>query len=122
MPSIEFAYEKENVRVYTVTFKALVGVNGFITFGDESASKPLGIESIAPNSGGTAGGEPVLITGFGLTAVTSVTIDAVSCTGLEILSATQLLCITPAGTAGAKDVVITDGSNPDTLTGGYTYV
>jgi len=31
-------------------------------------------------------------------------------------------CRTPAGTAGARDVVVTDDSGPVTRTGGYTYV
>ena len=38
VPNIEFAFEKENVRVYNVTFKALVGTNGFVTFGDTTAT------------------------------------------------------------------------------------
>ena len=37
-PTMNFAYEKENVRVYEVTFKALVGENGWVTFGDETAT------------------------------------------------------------------------------------
>jgi hypothetical protein len=36
-PNIEFAYEKENLRVYSVTFRALKGVNGYVIFGDETA-------------------------------------------------------------------------------------
>lgn len=38
VPSIEFAFEKENVRVFNVTFKALKGVNGFVTLGDTTAT------------------------------------------------------------------------------------
>jgi hypothetical protein len=37
IPNISFAYEKENIRVFEVTFRALVGVNGFVVFGDETA-------------------------------------------------------------------------------------
>lgn len=37
-PSISFTYDKENVRVYSVTFKATVGASGFVTFGDTTAS------------------------------------------------------------------------------------
>lgn len=38
IPSLEFAYEKENIRIYEVTFKALKGTNGFVTFGDVTAT------------------------------------------------------------------------------------
>ena len=38
VPSLEFAYEKDNQRVFEVTFKAMKGVNGFVTFGDVTAA------------------------------------------------------------------------------------
>ena len=38
VPSLEFAFEKDNVRVFEVTFKALKGANGFVTLGDVSAT------------------------------------------------------------------------------------
>lgn len=37
IPNVSFAYEKENIRVYEITFRAMVGVNGFVVFGDETA-------------------------------------------------------------------------------------
>lgn len=37
-PEFEFSYEKDKERVYEVTFKALKGVNGFVTFGDKTAT------------------------------------------------------------------------------------
>ncbi len=37
-PNLEFAFEKENVRVYEITFKAMKGTNGFVLFGDATAS------------------------------------------------------------------------------------
>ena len=36
-PSLDFAYEKENVRVYEVTFRALKGENGYVILGDSTA-------------------------------------------------------------------------------------
>lgn len=38
VPSMEFAYEKENQRVFEVTFKAMKGEGGFVTMGDVSAT------------------------------------------------------------------------------------
>lgn len=37
-PNLEFAFEKDNVRVYEITFVALKGEDGFVTFGDPTAS------------------------------------------------------------------------------------
>lgn len=36
--TMEFAFEKENVRVYEITFRALKGVDGWVTFGDATAT------------------------------------------------------------------------------------
>jgi len=38
VPNLSYAYEKENIRVYEITFRAMVGQNGFVTFGDETAT------------------------------------------------------------------------------------
>ena len=37
-PTVSFSYDKENVRVWTVTFKAVKGSSGFVTFGDTTAT------------------------------------------------------------------------------------
>lgn len=36
--NFEFAFEKDNVRVFEITFKALKGTNGFVTLGDVTAT------------------------------------------------------------------------------------
>lgn len=38
VPAFNFSYEKENMRVFEVTFKAYVGENGWVTFGDTTAT------------------------------------------------------------------------------------
>lgn len=38
VPSINFAYEKDNLRVWEITFKAVKGVNGWVTLGDTTAA------------------------------------------------------------------------------------
>lgn len=38
IPSFEFVFEKDNIRVFEITFKALKGANGFVTLGDVTAS------------------------------------------------------------------------------------
>jgi uncharacterized repeat protein (TIGR01451 family) len=55
--------------------------------------------------------------------LSSITIDGNDCTNINITSVTTATCITPAGTEGAKDVVVTrsDGQSV-TLSGAYTYI
>ncbi len=38
VPNFSFSYEKDNIRVYEVVFKALVGERGWVTFGDVTAA------------------------------------------------------------------------------------
>jgi hypothetical protein len=81
------------------------------------------VTSISPTSGLLAGGTSVAITGTGFVNGATVTIGGASATGVTWNSDTSISAVTPARTAGAKDVVVT---NPDsqsgTLTGGFTYV
>ena len=80
------------------------------------------ITSITPSSGSTAGGTSITITGTGFAAGATVTVDGNACTSIVIVSATSITCTTPAGTAGAKNVVVTHSdTGPLTLTGGFTY-
>ncbi len=81
----------------------------------------LALTSISPNTGGTAGGLSVTLTGTGFTSSTTVTIGGASATGCTVSGLTSMTCTTPAGSTGAKDVVVTLGSNNATLTGGFTY-
>ncbi len=38
LPNISFAFEKDNLRVWEVKFRALVGTNGFVLLGDSTAT------------------------------------------------------------------------------------
>lgn len=96
---------------------------GLFTYTVPLAPAPT-ITSVAPTSGSTAGGTPITINGTGFVTVgtTTVTIGGATVTGYPF-SSTIMFATTPAGTAGAKDVTIT---NPDhqsgTSTGAFTYV
>jgi hypothetical protein len=81
------------------------------------------ITSVAPKSGPLVGGTAVTITGTNFMApdVTTVTFGGVAATSLVVVSATSLTCTTPAGAAGAADVVATASSGAGTLTAGFTY-
>jgi hypothetical protein len=80
------------------------------------------VTSISPNTGSTAGNTSVTLTGTGFQSGATITIGGVSATNVVFMSDTSIIAKTPSGSAGAKDVVLT---NPDsqtgTLTGGFTY-
>ena len=84
-------------------------------------ARPL-ISTIAPDTGLLAGGDTITISGSGFDSGTTVTLGGNSCTSPNFVSASEITCVTPANTAGAVDVIVTDfASQTGTLTGGFTY-
>ncbi len=83
---------------------------------------PPTVTGISPASGPTGGGTAVQISGTGFITGSTVTIGGASATGVVVNSATSISAVTPAGTAGAADVVVTNTNGTGTLTGGFTYV
>ncbi len=81
------------------------------------------IGSISPVSGSTAGATSITITGTNFAAGAAVTVDGNACTSVVVVSATSITCNTPAGSAGAKDVVVTNSDTGSaTSAGGFTYI
>jgi hypothetical protein len=81
------------------------------------------VSGITPTSGSYLGGTSVTaLAGTGFLAGATVTFGGSAATSVTVVSSTQITCTTPAHTAGAVNVVVT---NPDlqsgTLVGGYTY-
>ena len=83
---------------------------------------PASVSSVAPNTGTTAGGSQITITGAYLALTTGVSIGGTPCTDVTVVNATTVTVLTPAGTLGNADVVITGGKGPITLVGGFRYV
>ncbi|MCX5640639.1 MAG: IPT/TIG domain-containing protein [Planctomycetota bacterium] len=83
---------------------------------------PASVSSIVPNAGATAGGSQITITGAYLALTTGVSIGGTPCTGVTVVNATTVTAMTPAGTLGNADVVITGGKGTITVVGGYRYV
>ena len=83
---------------------------------------PASVSSIAPNAGITTGGYQITITGAYLALTTGVSIGGTPCTDVTVVNATTVTAITPAGTLGNADVVITGGKGTTTIVGGYRYV
>ena len=76
---------------------------------------PASVSSIAPNTGTTTGGFQISITGAYLALTTGVSIGGTPCTGVTVVNATTVTAITPAGTLGHADVVITGGKAANAL-------
>ncbi|MFE7746818.1 IPT/TIG domain-containing protein [Nocardia sp. NPDC057455] len=79
------------------------------------------IGSPSPASGPTSGGTAVTIPGTELTTTQSVTFDGVAAP-FSVISDTSLAAVTPPGTAGAVDVVVTTSGGSVTGVGAFTYV
>jgi len=81
------------------------------------------ISMVAPATGTTLGGTSFTITGTGFNPGAAVTIGAVAATGITVVDSTSITATTPAGTAGAHDVVVTNtDAGTATATDGFTYV
>lgn len=80
------------------------------------------ITFLSPNTGSSAGGNTVIITGTGFLGVTSVTFGGVSAS-FTVNSSTQITATAPAGAAGTVDVRATNssGTSPNTAADDYTY-
>jgi hypothetical protein len=84
---------------------------------------PLTVSKITPASGFSTGGTSVIIAGSGFVSGATVTLGGTAATNVVFISSTTLTATTPAHTAGAVDVVVTNPSGlPGTLTKGFTYI
>lgn len=82
---------------------------------------PATIATISPTTGPAAGGTVVTITGSNLDGVADVKFGSAAGTNLKILSSGKIQVTTPAGSAGATNVVVGDEAGAVTKTGGFTY-
>jgi hypothetical protein len=82
---------------------------------------PPTVTSVTPNTGSLAGGTPVTIAGTNFASPATVTIGGVAATSVVVVSATSITAATPAGAAGAVNVVVTTPGGTVTLTNGFTY-
>lgn len=89
--------------------------------GAEPAEVAPVITTLTPATGGVAGGTAVVATGTNLGGSTGVTVGGAAATAFSVVSETELHFTTPAGTAGARDVVVSNPAGNATKTGGFTY-
>jgi IPT/TIG domain len=99
----------------------LNNVNAGSTFSFDITSETPDVDSIAPASLDLAGGA-VTITGTNFQAGATVTIGGTAATSVVVVSSTEITCVAPIKTAGAKDVVVTNADGESgILPGGFTY-
>ena len=84
---------------------------------------PPTVSAVSPNSGSVTGGTAVTITGTNFATGATVTFGASAATNVVVVSTTQITATTPAQSAGAVSVTVTNpGSQIGSLTNGFTYV
>ena len=84
---------------------------------------PPTVTDVSPNSGSTAGGTAVTITGTNFATGATVTFGTTAATNVVVTNSTKITATTPVGTAGAVTVTVTNpGSQTGSLTSGFTYV
>ncbi len=101
-----------------------------VTVGGQSGSLANGftyiglptVSSVSPNSGSTAGGTAVTITGTNFATGATVTFGAAAATNVTVMNSTTITAATPAGSAGAVTVTVTVSGQSGSLANGYTYV
>lgn len=81
--------------------------------------------SVSPTSGGVAGGTAATITGTNFKTGATVRFNGVLATSVVVVNSTTITCVTPANSAAAVNVLVTNpGTGGSTVTGtaAYTYV
>ena len=129
---VGYGYRKQVVFIYAGAMYSKQtdsGNDSASAYGWGTTPDPVPPEIPAPtfssctaSTGSTAGGTSVTIAGTGFQSGATVTFGGSSATSVVVVSGTSITCATPAHSAGAVDIVIT---NPDakTVTGasGFTY-
>ena len=104
-----------NVARVLATGIALLFVLALGSVGVAMAEPPPTVTSINPESGPTAGGTPVTITGSGFVSPATVTIGSAA-SGVEVISETEIKATTAVTTVGPVEVMVSDENG--TSTGG----
>ena len=97
------------------------GQSGSLTNGFTYVVTPT-VSSVSPNSGSTAGGTAVTITGTNFVAGATVTFGSAAATNVVVVNSTTITATTPAGSTGAVTVTVTVSGQSGSLASGFTYV
>ncbi|MGC2502262.1 MAG: IPT/TIG domain-containing protein, partial [Silvibacterium sp.] len=87
-----------------------------------AAAPALTVTSVSPNNGSTEGGTAVTITGTNFASGATVSFGGTAATNVVVVNSTTITAMTPAGSAGAVTVTVTNsGGLSGSLTNGFTY-
>ena len=92
------------------------------TFQNAFSYASSSILSVAPNAGWVGGGALITISGNYLGGASSVTIGGAPATNLVVVSSTTITAVTPTGTLGPADVIVTTPAGTLTSLNGFSYV
>jgi len=93
-----------------------------VTFSAVSGPVPA-VSSVSPNSGSTAGGTAVTINGTNFVTGAAVTFGGRAANNVVVVSGTQITATSPAGSAGAVTVTVTNsGGQSGSLASAFTYI
>lgn len=79
------------------------------------------VASLSVISGTLGGGTSTTVTGTNLSSTSGITVGGTSATGVVVNSSTSVSFVTPSGTLGAKNVVVSTMLGNFTLSGAFTY-
>ena len=87
---------------------------------DEALAPQLA--AVQPEQGPVSGGTQVSLSGENFAAGASVMFGESACQDIEVVSASEITCITPSAEPGSVDVTVTNpDEQSDTLAAGFTY-
>lgn len=98
------------------------GGTATLTGGYTYTSSGPTLSGISPSSGRLGGNDFITLTGTGFVSGAVVTIGGNVATSCTVQSTTSITCYSPAGTLGAKDVVLSQSTGTQSLAGAFTYV
>jgi len=110
-----------DAKLLPTVFGVLAPIVATVPLPTTPPAQPPILATVSPASGPLAGGTTITLAGSNLTGATGVTIGGVAATSVNVVNASTVTCVTPAGGAGAKDVVITTPAGSSTLVGGFTH-
>jgi lysophospholipase L1-like esterase len=82
---------------------------------------PATLTGISPNTGSTAGGTAITLTGTNFVQGAQVSLGGTAATNVVVQSATTITAVTAAHVGGAVDVVVVNAGQTLTLPGAFTY-
>jgi len=80
------------------------------------------LSGVSPKAGPLSGGGTLTLTGTGFVSGAAVSVGGVVCDSVSVISGTQSTCVLRSGSAGVKDIVLTNADGQaSTLLAAYTY-